>query len=450
MQYLLIIFIITLFSIAFIVYHSFKLPGKIRKIEELLSTGDISKANEMLKRVIEKKKNYVPAKYLRAQILLEQKQYLLAISEINSILSTSDFSRYVKELELRYHLTHLYHELKNWKKEIEEFKIILTLNPNDVQANHRIGISYYHEQNYKLAKVHLDKTQAINPDMIEVYLPLGISCFKISDYINAETALLKALDSPLDRMEAQYNLGLIYKLKKDVENAASMFSQTKNSNKYFIDSIFNLGELFFQTGKYDKALEELEQGVKKLNYSDENAVPFRYLLAECYENNNKIKEAINQWEIITSLNPNYRSTKQKIDSYKDLISNPQLSSLFTNSMKDLQPLINEIITFLNYNVLSKDQVNNNEYKYRAYNLKRSNDPPIMIHFNRTTQEITENIITRFEKDLNYENFKGGIYLTTSNFSLKAKTYAESKTIELYDSKFILSAIKKLESKKRNK
>lgn len=448
MKYLLIIVSITLFSVAFIIFHSLKLPDKIRKIEELINNGELSKANGLLKRIIEKKKNYIPAKYLKARILIQQKQYLLAISEINSILTMNDFNRHVKELELRYHLTNLYHELKNWKKEIEEYKLILTINPNDTQANSRIGISYYHEKKYKLAKQHLSKALKIDPNKKDIYLPLGISCFKISDYKQAESVLLKALNNPIDKIEAQYTLGLIYKLKKDIENATLMFTQASKNSKYFLDSLFNLGELYFQTGNFKEALTELEKGIEKISYSDESALPFRYLLAETYENNNKINEAINQWEIITTIKTNYRSTKQKLKSYKDLVSNPSLNSLFSNSIKDLQPLISDIITFLNFNILSKNQINHNEYKYKAYNIKRPNDPPIIIYFNRTTQEIIENIIISFEKELNYENFKSGIYITTSNFSLKAKTFAESKSIELYDSKFILSIIKKIEAKKR--
>ncbi len=86
---------------------------------------DITKASEIVKLVLERKKDYVPARYLRAQILVKQKQYLLAISELNGILALPEFSKFVNELDIHYMLADLYHETQQWQKEVEEFRIIL-------------------------------------------------------------------------------------------------------------------------------------------------------------------------------------------------------------------------------------------------------------------------------------------------------------------------------------
>ena len=71
-----------LFAIGvFLFLRAMQYPSKIRKAEEFLDEGETSRASEIVKLILERKKDYVPARYLRAQILVRQKQYLLAISQ---------------------------------------------------------------------------------------------------------------------------------------------------------------------------------------------------------------------------------------------------------------------------------------------------------------------------------------------------------------------------------
>ena len=229
MSYAILVFFILLIIVAVIILKSTSFPSKIRKAEEYLEEGQISKANEIIKKILEQKSEYVPARYLRAQVLMKQNQYLLAISELNNILGLPEFNKHINEIEIHYHLARLYNETKNFPKEIEEYKSILIFNPEDLTANHRIGHALYKKKEYKKAREHLLKAIILDPNLTDVYLPLGISCYNISDYEKGEEFLTKALNVPGDHVEAQFHLGSIYQMKKDFKNAIAMFDKSKKT-----------------------------------------------------------------------------------------------------------------------------------------------------------------------------------------------------------------------------
>lgn len=442
-KYIIILAVIIITLPLFFLFKTLQYPSKIRKAEEFLEEGELGKASEIIKKILEKKKDYVPARYLRALLLIKQNQYLMAISELNGIMTIADYKRHVKELDIHYNLAFLYHETKNWQKEIEEYKIILNFNSDDIKANHRLGHAFYKQKNYKKASDHLGKAVFLDPDLNDCYAPLGISCYFISDYSKAEQYLLKALSLTKDSSEVEFYLGNIYKMKKDYENALGMFDLSKRNKSFYIESLHKMGEIHFETGSFDVAVDILEQGLSSLKKNDDESHAYRYLLAECYELENKIDEALHHWEKIAQENPDYRSVRMKIESYTEITENKHMMVLFQKSLEELQPLISEMISNLQYNIISKEKISANEYVYRAYNIKRINDPPVLIAFERTTREITEGQILDFYKLVNDEKCKTGIYITTSKFSLRAKSAAASKNLELFSGEYVTRLVEKI-------
>lgn len=424
----------------------FQIPARVRRAEEYFNENEILKASEIIKLVLEKRKDYVPARYLRAQILIAQNQFLLAISELNSIFQLPEFQRFVNEVDLHYKLADLYNQTQQWQKEIEEYKLILTFNPGDVKANYRVGHVLYRQNKYQEVKIYLTTALEGDPSLTDCLIPLGASCFHLSEFDAAESYLLKAVDNNPNQLEAHYYLGLIYKGKRDYETAIRMLDNAKRDSRFLDKCLFQLGEIYFENGLYDKAVEVLDQGVGRLKGEDEESLAYRYLLAECFEMLNKISEAIYHWEQIAKKNSNYRSVRLKLEDYTRILGNENMKILFTQSMEELQPLLVEIISGLNYNIISKHPVSRDEYYFKGFNIKRINEPPIIVYFNRTTKEISEGQILEFQKLINREKCKSGIYFTTSKFSLKAKSAASSRLIEILDSTYLHKAVEKIRTK----
>jgi tetratricopeptide (TPR) repeat protein len=243
MKYTILILFLVLIIVIFIIFKSTSFQARIRKAEEYLDADLVSKANEIVSKILERKGDYVPARYLRALILIKQGQYLLAISELNAILSIQNFSKFVNEIDIHYHLARLYGDTKNFPKEIDEYRIILTFNPEDLVSNHRIGHALFQKKDYKKAREHLQKAITIDPTLSDAYLPLGISCFNTNDFDKSEEYLLHSLKVPGDHTDAHFHLGLIYQMKKDFKTAIQMFENAKKDRKYFLGCLNKIGEI---------------------------------------------------------------------------------------------------------------------------------------------------------------------------------------------------------------
>ncbi len=433
-----------------VMFQRFRMPARVRKAEELFNENEILKASEIVKSVLEKHRDYVPARYLRARIYIVQKQFVLAINELNAILQLDEFDRYVNEVDVHYMLADLYNQMQQWQKEVEEYIKILQFNPDDLRANYRVGHAYYRQGKYQQAKEHLEKAVAGDPSLSDCFLPLGISSYELSQYEDAESYLLRAIDNNPNQLDAHYYLGLIYKIKKDYDAAFKMFDNAKREGRFYEKCLLSMGEIYFENGLYDKAVEVLEQGVGRIRSDDESSLKYRYLLAESFEMMNKINEAVYHWEQIAKKNPDYHDVRIKLEDYYRILNNENMKLLFAQSMEELQPLIAELISGLNYNIISKQLIGRDEYYFKAFNVKRINEPPIVIYFHRTTREITENHILEFYKIINKEKCRSGIYITTSKFSLKAKSAASTRLIELLDATYLYKAVEKVKTKIQKK
>ncbi len=448
MNYIIFALTLILIAVMLMILKSLRIPMSIRKAEELFTENDLNGANELVKFVLNKKRNYVPAMYLKARILMQRGQYLLAIHELNEMMALSDFKKFVNELEVHYHLASLYNQTQNYVKEIDEYKAILEFNPDDIKANHRLGHAWYQQKNYKNARENFLKVAVLDPRIDDIFLPLGVSCFKTSDYQKAEAFLLKASELKKDLPEVQFYLGSIYMMKKDYDNASAMLDNAKNDKRFFVKSLYMLGEMSVDRDNYTEAIEYLEKGLTSLKDKDDESHAYRYLLAECYEHENKINEAIHHWAKIEADNPSFRSTGVKLEAYRAILENDNLTPFFQSSLEELQPYITDMISSLNYNIVSSEKKSVNEYQYRVYNIKRINDPPVLVYFNRTTREISEGQIIEFQKVIAAEKCKSGIYISTSKFSLRAKSSAASKMIDLYDSEYISKSVEKIRARKK--
>ncbi len=444
----IIVFIMGLWLV--ILLRRFQMPSRVRKAESFLKDGDMLKANEIIRLVLDKDRDYPPARYVRAKILIAQKQYVLAISELNALFSLRDFEKYINEVEVHYLLAGLYSETQQHQKEVDEYRAILNFNPDDLKANHRVGHALFRQKKYRDARDHLARAYSIDPTLADCLLPLGISCFNLSEFESAEKHLLAAIDANPNLIEARFYLGVIYKSKRDNETAIGMFDNAKKDGRFFTKSLYYLGEIYSEQGEYAKAIEILEQGIGRLKADDEDALAYRYLLAEAYEMENRISEAVYHWDQIAKKNPEYRSTRMKLEDYNRILNDENVKILFDSSLEDLQPLLVEIIAGLNYNIISKTEVSHNEYYFKAFNIKRINEPPLLVYFNRTTREIAEGQIVDLFKKMTAEKCKNGIYITTSKFSIKAKAAAATRMIELLDNTYLSKAVERIRTKIQKK
>jgi tetratricopeptide (TPR) repeat protein len=445
MKFLILAFAIVAI-IVLTIWRTNRLSAKIKRAEQAFENGDFQTAGTIVQEILEAHNDSVPAKYIKAKLLIRQSQYLQAIFELNSILAIAEYREYVEELDMRTNLALLYHETQDYGKEIDEYKLISDLDPNNVVANERLGHAMFTKKNYKAALDYLLKVNQL-AEYHNCSTMIGISYYMMKEYESAEDYLLRAINDNAENNEARYYLGSINFMRRAYTDAIQFLDLAKKDKKYFIKSVLLLGTIYYEKSDYEQTVKVLESGLKSLKDKAEEAAEYRYLLANAYEILGKIKEATYHWEKISMDTPGYRDVRDKLDSYRTVMSDPNLAELFSKSIEENQTLIKEILALLQYNVLSSEKISNSEYYYKALNIKRPNEPPTLIVYLKTTRELNETHISDFQKKIALDKYKSGIFITTGTFNARAKVSVSSrKEIDLIDAEALLRLIEKTKLK----
>jgi tetratricopeptide (TPR) repeat protein len=444
-NFLILTFVIATI-IALVSWKTNRLSAKIKRAEHAFENGDLQTTSAIVNEILETHGDNVPTKYIKAKLLIRQNQYVQAIFELNSVLSMADYRNYIEELDIRTNLALLYHETQDYGKEIDEYKFISHLDPKNIIANERLGHAMFTKKNYKSALDYLLKVDEL-VEHHDCLTMIGISYYMLNEHEHAETYLFRAINDNAENNEARYYLGSINFARRAYTDALQFLELSKKDKRYFVKSVLLLGTIYCEKNNYEQAITILESGLKSLKDRAEEAAEYRYLLASAYEAVGRIKEATYHWEKISLDTPGYRDVRDKLDSYRTVMSDPDLAELFSTSIDENQILIKEIIALLQYSVQSSEKISNNEYHYKVSNVKRPNEPPTLIVYLKTTRDLNESHIADFQRKVSVDKYKSGIFITTGTFNARARaSTASKKEIDLIDVDSLLRLIERAKLK----
>lgn len=152
---------------------------------------------------------------------------------------------------------------RDLRKMIDASKRWLKENPNDIEASFDLGDIYFGTQNYDDALYYYKSILAIDSTYKAAYNMVGYCYARKGDLANAVAAMDKYKETapnepnPLDSMgEIYYNFG-------DYKNAEKNLKQSIQINENFSPSWFRLSDVYLDQGDNKKALQIIEQYIKK-------------------------------------------------------------------------------------------------------------------------------------------------------------------------------------------
>jgi predicted Zn-dependent protease len=147
------------------------------KAESYYHKKDYRRADDKLRKAINKNKSQSPFYNLLGMIKLQQKRYGNAKTNFNKALSIDP--EYQPSI---YGMGLVYYYEKNYSRSVQEFKRSLALFPAHLQSHFGSGKSYYGLKKYREAVPHLIKVAQSAPQNPEIHGLLGI-CFDRSGEI---------------------------------------------------------------------------------------------------------------------------------------------------------------------------------------------------------------------------------------------------------------------------
>ncbi|MDX1966928.1 MAG: tetratricopeptide repeat protein [Planctomycetaceae bacterium] len=108
---------------------------------------------------------------------------------------------------------------------------VVALQPNHVEAHHRLGVIADMNQDPQTADDHYARAYAANPRDADLLSDMGYSLYLRGRFDAAELKLKEALEQDQNHRSAQNNLGLLYGKQGKYDQALAMFRQTGTENE---------------------------------------------------------------------------------------------------------------------------------------------------------------------------------------------------------------------------
>ncbi|WP_242661113.1 helix-turn-helix domain-containing protein [Flavobacterium johnsoniae] len=125
---------------------------------------------------------------------------------------------------------------------------------------------------------------------------------------------------PINNVKAKISLGNVYSIKKDYQNAEKtyynivFYAKQNNLNREYKIANYNLGNLYYETKKYDKALvffKKVDSVSEIDNQKDESFLKSNYYQAKIYNIYNEPQEAFKHSKIYLD---NYEKSEAKLNN----------------------------------------------------------------------------------------------------------------------------------------
>lgn len=167
-----------------------------------------------------------------------------------------------------------------------------SLAPDDVKTLDLLGWAYINKERYDDAMIVFQKVLQIDPENSIAKNNLGFVCFKKGIYGEAIEHLTYVLKNSKDKvalMYANFYLGLIYKEREMYDDAIKFFKNTIEIGPNHMEAYYNLGLVYFLTGREKKGITILKELIKKNKFNrwaQKAELKLKEIIGEKYEKEN--------------------------------------------------------------------------------------------------------------------------------------------------------------------
>ena len=143
-----------------------------------------------------------------------------------------------------------------------------------------------------------------------------------SDVMDIFNEFKKGLDKELSEedYETHYNLGIAYKEMGLIDDAIREFQTARKDPKRVVHASDMLGVCYIEKGLYPLAIDVLKGAIDKMTDRNEAYWAMKYELADAYEKNGNVKEALDLYTQVYGWNAKFRAISDKIEQLKSRIA----------------------------------------------------------------------------------------------------------------------------------
>lgn len=436
MIYLIIIIGVSILAIAIFFLRNVFFSVKNDTILKHLQQKNYQEAIKLLKKQISDNDRNPFAHFYLGEVYFQMDNMEYALPHFRKVISMNRYNDDVSEVKTRERLAEIFLHFQQLEEAQKEFLLILNLRPDDFHYYYNIGEIFYQRHYKDNAAAYFQKTLDHNPSHAPSLFRMGEILYenkRPSDAMLKMKACLKA-DSTYHR--AHYYIGMAYLDSRNYLQAISEFEQSIKDSEYRLRSLYQKGRALVESNNIDKGIVELDRGLGFIQQEDNHSLALRYLLAQCYERKRDLQAALEQWEIVSMVNPDYREVQDKLSEYSDLRADDTLKDFLTASDSKFEALCKTIVQNLGMEIieinvkrgsLANIVVSEKDEKWMAQRKIKE-----FIRVFRINDKLGDNAIREMLEEMKSAGASKGIMITSSEFTRQAIEYAESRPVELFD------------------
>ena len=315
------------------------------------------------------------------------------------------------------------------------------------EVNYNLGVLEYQKKAYEKAATALKAAVSVSPNHGGTLKYLGQTLFKLKVYKDAAIALRRAMDAEPNDKECLFFLAQAYYELGQAENAVQIFTHLRPDPEVGPQAALFAGTIHYNARQYDKAIEDLEIGIRHEKVSTEVALEMRYRLASAYTQAQNMEAALRQYKDIRNINPAYRDVNDQIRRLSEFNSNRHLQVYMMASTGEFVSLCRSLTyTFFPKAAIKVVDVTveKNDYADITCEVSTSKwDDTIVFRYLRSAGQVGELFLRDMQVRLKEMHAGRGFCVTAGSFTPNAKQFVEARLIDLVEKDALLKAMSSL-------
>jgi len=315
------------------------------------------------------------------------------------------------------------------------------------EVNYNIGVIEYQKKAFEKALSALRAAAAVAPDHGGTMKYLGQTLFRLKSYKEAVSALRKAMDAEPNDKECLFFLAQTYYELGQGENAVQIFTHLRPDPEVGPQAALFAGTIHYNARQYDKAIEDLEIGIRHQKAAPDVILEMKYRLANAYTQAQNMEAALRQYKDIRNVNPNFRDVSDQIRRLSEFYSNKNLQVYMMAPTSEFVTLCRSLTgTFFPKAAIKVVDVTveGNDYADITCEVSTSKwDDTIVFRFLRSSGMVGELFLRDMQVRLKEMHAGRGFCVTAGTFTPTAKQFVEARLIDLVEKEALLKAMNAL-------
>ena len=196
----------------------------------------------------------------------------------------------------------------DYEKAIDAFKLVLEQDNNNPNVLNNIGLCYSKLAKDDLASEYFIKTLSFNPKSVQTYINLADVYYRNKNIVEAINLLENGVTLMPQEIALKHYLSRFYVEDCRYDLAMDQLFEILDIDENNLDAYWDLGNIQFELGDYDSAVENYENVLEKVT---DNAVLY-YQTAITYEASDNVDKAISNHLKALAVNENFHPSYKKL------------------------------------------------------------------------------------------------------------------------------------------